>query len=94
MPADSAEKPAASDPAKNNTKTDGKNVSASDTESEAALSALLAQIEEKLSAFESEGLEELFDQLALSRHNGILLESLADEFDFLGASEVLERMDK
>ena len=101
MPADSAEKPAASDPAKNNTKTDGKNVSALDTESEAALSALLAQIEEKLSAFESEGLEELFDQLALSRHNGILLESLADElrsltddFDFLGASEVLERMDK
>lgn len=66
-----------------------------------ALRALLSQIGEKLSAFESEGLPELFDQLARFHHEGDSLAGLADElrsltqdFDFLGASEVLERMGK
>lgn len=68
---------------------------------EAALQALLAQIGEKLSAFESEGLDELLDRLSASRHGGVPLTETAEEirrltsdFDFLGASEVLERMGK
>ena len=68
---------------------------------EDALPALLSQIGEKLSAFESEGLPELFDQLAQFRHEGDSLAGLADklremtqDFDFLGASKVLERMGK
>lgn len=72
-----------------------------DAVDEDALRALLSQIGEKLSAFESEGLPELFDQLARFRHEGDSLAGLADElrsltqdFDFLGASEVLERMGK
>lgn len=72
-----------------------------DAVDEDALRALLSQIGEKLSAFESEGLPELFDQLARFRHEGDSLTGLADElrsltqdFDFLGASEVLERMGK
>lgn len=72
-----------------------------DAVDEDALRALLSQIGEKLSAFESEGLPELFDQLARFRHEGGSLTGLADElrsltqdFDFLGASEVLERMGK
>ena len=66
-----------------------------------ALPALLSQITEKLSAFESEGLSELLDQLSQFCHEGVSLSGLADElrdltqdFDFLGASEVLERMGK
>lgn len=66
-----------------------------------ALPALLSQIEEKLSAFESEGLPELLNQLAQFRHEGVSLAELADklraltqDFDFLGASELLERMGK
>lgn len=73
----------------------------SDTLDEDALPALLSQIEEKLSAFESEGLPELLNQLAQLHHEGASLAGLADEllaltqdFDFLGASEVLERMGK
>ena len=72
-----------------------------DAVDEDALRALLSQIGEKLSAFESEGLPELFDQLARFHHEGDSLAGLADElrsltqdFDFLGASEVLERMGK
>lgn len=66
-----------------------------------ALPALLSQIAEKLSAFESEGLPELLNQLAQFRHEGVSLAELADklraltqDFDFLGASELLERMGK
>lgn len=78
---------------------------ASDTPAGAAdresLENLLAQIGEKLSSFENEGLSELLDQLAQCSHEGASLAGLADrlreltqEFDFLGASEVLERMGK
>lgn len=70
-------------------------------EDETALHTLLAQIGEKLSAFESEGLNELLDRLSASCHGGVSLAQTADEirkltsdFDFLGASEVLERMGK
>lgn len=66
-----------------------------------SLQNLLAQIAEKLSAFESEGLSELLDQLAACSQDGTSLAGLADElrgltqdFDFLGASEILERMGK
>lgn len=73
----------------------------SGTEDRDALPALLSQIAEKLSAFESEGLPELLDQLSQFCQEGVSLSGLADElrdltqdFDFLGASEVLERMGK
>lgn len=66
-----------------------------------SLPALISQIREKLSAFESEGLDDLLDRLSGCRHNGVSLASTADEirtltadFDFLGASEILERMEK
>lgn len=68
---------------------------------ENALQTLLAQIDEKLSAFESEGLNELLDRLSASHRGDVSLKQTADEirkltsdFDFLGASEVLERMGK
>lgn len=67
----------------------------------ASLQDLLAQIEEKLSSFETEGLPALLDQLAQHSYEGASLTGLADklreltqDFDFLGASEVLERMGK
>lgn len=67
----------------------------------ASLENLLAQIREKLSSFENEGLSELLDLLAQCSHEGASLAGLADrlreltqDFDFLGASEVLERMGK
>ena len=63
--------------------------------------ALLEQISERLSGFESEGLAELLDQLEqLPGQKPSVAESvkqireLAADFDFLGASEVLERMEK
>ncbi len=66
-----------------------------------SLQALIQEIAEKLSAFESEGLSPLLDKLALCHtENASLKEiaetirSLAADFDFLGAAEVLERMDK
>ena len=62
---------------------------------------LLDQISERLSAFESEGLAELLDQLErLPGQKPSVIESvqqireLAADFDFLGAAEVLERMEK
>ena len=62
---------------------------------------LLDQISERLSAFESEGLAELLDQLErLPGQKPSVIESvqqireLAADFDFLGAAEVLERMVK
>ncbi|MDE7232034.1 MAG: Hpt domain-containing protein, partial [Lachnospiraceae bacterium] len=65
------------------------------------MEALLDQISEKLSAFESEGLAELLDQLEqLPGQKPSVSESvkqireLASDFDFLGATEVLERMEK
>lgn len=73
----------------------------SDTVGETALQDLILHIEEKLSAFESEGLPGLLNQLAACSRDGVSLAELADElrkltqdFDFLGASEVLERMGK
>ncbi|MDE6404640.1 MAG: response regulator [Lachnospiraceae bacterium] len=66
-----------------------------------SLENLVAQIGEKLSSFESEGLSALLDRLAQCSHEGASLAGLADnlreltqDFDFLGASEVLERMGK
>lgn len=68
---------------------------------EDTLSALLSQIGEKLSSFESEGLSELLDRLSqCSRGDASLTElaeklrELTQDFDFLGASEVLERIGK
>lgn len=68
---------------------------------EKSLPALLEEIAEKLSSFESEGLSPLLDRLALCHtENGSLeeiaeeLRTLAADFDFLGAAEVLERMEK
>lgn len=70
-----------------------------DADDSDSLQNLLAQIEEKLSSFESDGLSELLDRLAAFSHDGASLTGLADQlrrltqdFDFLGASEVLERM--
>ncbi len=70
-------------------------------EDQESLDRLLAQIAEKLSAFESEGLAELLDRLAQCSHEGASYAEFADRlreltqnFDFLGASEVLERMGK
>lgn len=66
-----------------------------------SLQTLLAQIQDKLSAFEIEGLNELLDRLSVSRRDGVSLAPMADEirklasdFDFLGASEALERMEQ
>lgn len=68
---------------------------------DSALQTLLSQISEKLSAFESEGLDELLDRLSASRHQDGSLSQAAEEirkmtsdFDFLGASEILERIGK
>lgn len=68
---------------------------------EESLPTLLEEISEKLSAFESDGLSPLLDKLALCHtENGSLkdtadkIRSLAADFDFLGAAEVLERMEK
>ncbi|MBD5509160.1 MAG: response regulator [Lachnospiraceae bacterium] len=65
------------------------------------LEELFEQISEKLSAFESEGLAELLDQLEqFPGQKPSVAESvkqireLAADFDFLGATEVLERMEK
>ncbi len=70
-------------------------------EDSGSLQVLLSQIEEKLSSFESEGLDGLLDRLSVSCCHGASLAPLAAEirnltsdFDFLGASEVLERMGK
>lgn len=68
-------------------------------DNEESLPALLKEIAEKLSAFESDGLSPLLDRLSLCRtETGSLkdtaeeIRSLTDDFDFLGAAEVLERM--
>ena len=72
-----------------------------DAKDKDSLQNLLAQIGEKLSSFENEGLSELLDRLAQCSHEGASLAGLADrlrdltqDFDFLGAAEVLERMGK
>ncbi|MDE5718898.1 MAG: Hpt domain-containing protein, partial [Lachnospiraceae bacterium] len=74
---------------------------ADETADEASLQELLTQIGDKLSSFESEGLSDLLDRLAQRSYEGSSLAGLADtlreltqDFDFLGASEVLERMGK
>ena len=58
---------------------------------------LTALLSEKLSSFESEGLSDILDELAEYQYYGNPLRELADEirslsndFDYLGASEVLE----
>lgn len=58
---------------------------------------LTALLSEKLSSFESEGLSDILDELAEYQYHGNPLRELADEirslsndFDYLGASEVLE----
>lgn len=68
---------------------------------EESLTSLINEIAEKLSAFETEGLPPLLDRLSLCRTaNGSLKEiaeeirSMAADFDFLGAAEVLERIEK
>lgn len=70
-------------------------------EAEDFLQTLLTEIEKKLSAFESEGLDGLLDQLSGFHRNGAScaqpaeeIRALTADFDFLGASEVLERMRK
>lgn len=78
------------------TEIDGDDVLVEDT---ASLQTLLSQIGEKISAFESEGLDELLDRLsALPSGDASLIlaadeiRTLTSDFDFLGAAEVLERM--
>ncbi len=80
----------------NGTQTDE---ATADDAAQESLPALLAEISEKLSEFESEGLTPLLDRLALCHtENGSLKEmaeeirALTADFDFLGASELLERM--
>ncbi|MCM1266589.1 MAG: ATP-binding protein [Bacteroidales bacterium] len=70
-------------------------------DSKESLETLLSEIAEKLSAFESDGLSPLLDRLALVHtEQGSLhdtaeeIRTLAADFDFLGASEVLERMER
>lgn len=57
----------------------------------------IALLKEKLSSFESDGLDDILDELAHYQYNGGPLRELTDEikrltddFDFLGASEVLD----
>lgn len=80
---------------------EGSSESAAHENNPDSLQSLVSQIAEKLSAFEIEGLDELLDRLSVLRHNDTSLTPVADEirkltsdFDFLGASEVLERMDQ
>ncbi|MCM1542893.1 MAG: ATP-binding protein [Blautia sp.] len=70
---------------------------AQDTD-EQILTGLLGQLKEKLSDFESEGLDEILKRLAECRYQGESLAALAEEiqdktseFDFLGAAEGLEQ---
>ncbi len=84
--------------AENGTQTDEATADGSAQES---LQTLLAEISEKLSEFESEGLSPLLDRLALCHTENGSLKGMAEEiraltadFDFLGASELLERMEQ
>ena len=71
------------------------------TAEETGLQNLLSQIEEKLSSFENAGLPDLLDRLSQFQTEDASLAELAkslrkltQDFDFLGASELLERMGK
>ena len=71
------------------------------TAEETGLQNLLSQIEEKLSSFENVGLPDLLDRLSQFQTEDASLAELANslrkltqDFDFLGASELLERMGK
>lgn len=62
-----------------------------------SLTGVLATLEEKLSGFESEGLEDILRSLANCQYQDVPLAELAEqiqektnEFDFLGAAELLE----
>lgn len=62
-----------------------------------SLTEVLAALEEKISGFESEGLEDILSRLAGCRYRDVPLAELAEkirekanEFDFLGAAELLE----
>ncbi|MCM1244262.1 MAG: ATP-binding protein [Roseburia sp.] len=64
---------------------------------EKSLIKILATLEEKLSGFESEGLEDILKNLANCQYSDVPLAELAEqirektnEFDFLGAAELLE----
>lgn len=65
------------------------------------LKDLISRLKEKLSEFESEGLDEILDSLRECRCAGDSLEKLVEEirdrtsdFDFLGASDILEHWEK
>ncbi len=80
--------------AENGTQT---NESAADDGAQESLPALLQEISEKLSAFESEGLSPLLDRLAADgslKETAEEIRALAADFDFLGAAELLERIGK
>lgn len=69
----------------------------SDDSTEQSLTEVLAALEEKLSGFESEGLEDILNSLANCQYQDVPLKELAEqiqektsEFDFLGAEELLE----
>ena len=73
---------------------------ASDSEL-ASLSSEITLLREKLDSFESEGTDEILDKLAGYQYQGETLRSLAEEirektseFDFLGASEILDAWEK
>ncbi|MCM1263946.1 MAG: ATP-binding protein [Butyrivibrio sp.] len=62
-----------------------------------SLSELVDALSNKLMSFESEGLSDILDKMAEYEHNGESLKgmtdkirSLTDEFDFIGASEILD----
>lgn len=68
-----------------------------DESTDQSLTGVLAILEEKLSGFESEGLEDVLRSLANCQYQDVPLAELAEqiqektnEFDFLGAAELLE----
>lgn len=68
---------------------------------EQSLADLIKQLEKTLSAFETEGLEELLDRLAVLQYRGIPLAGLSEkirqmtaDFDFLDALETLDSWKK
>ncbi len=78
-------------------KSDGQEPDQAETDGQ-MLTELTGRLKEKLSDFESEGLDEILDCLAECRFRGTSLAGLAEEirdksseFDFLGASDLLEQ---
>lgn len=90
---DSKEEEAPPDIAETNISTEG---SAQDDDID-SLKELFAALEEKLSSFESEGLDDILEHIARYQYKDLPFAQLADEirdmtaeFDFLGASEALD----